>query len=229
MSSAKQFLREEYVPGALFIRTSFKRDRNEFLVRFSEYTPDYLVAFETQIDKVKHIEKALVLTDAQKMATSNLYIRAGEVNNEFNFLSRYFDKCGFDVKPLSKVKRDLTSSNIEGAVDKIGGVIQFVNANTAALVDKGMAADFVATLEADSDYLLAQNVLQNEVKNQVSGLYNANKVEYDKLYDFISAIANDGKVMYKGTPKAKEYTIVNIIERMRSGNSGGGDANASPA
>jgi hypothetical protein len=30
--------------------------------------------------------------------------------------------------------------------------------------------------------------------------------------------------MYAKTPKAKEYTIAKIIERLRSGNSGGGDA-----
>ena len=89
-----------------------------------------------------------------------------------------------------------------------------------------MAADYVAELAADRDYLEAQNVLQNEVKNQVSILYNANKAEYDRLYKYISTIANDGKIFYKGTPKAKEYTIVKIIERMRSGNSGGSETPA---
>jgi hypothetical protein len=49
------------------------------------------------------------------------------------------------------------------------------------------------------------------------------KTAFNKLYDFISEIANDGMVMYKGTPKANEYKIVNIIERLRSGNSWGGD------
>ena len=34
-------------------------------------------------------------------------------------------------------------------------------------------------------------------------------------------IANDGKIFYKGKIKAREYTIVKIIERMRSGNAGG--------
>ena len=119
------------------------------------------------------------------------------------------------------MKRNLTAHNIEGAVDKISGVIQFIEANKDALVAKGMAADFVTTLVADRDYLEAQNLLQNEVKNQVGILYTANKAEYDKLYGYIASIANDGKVMYKGTPKAKEYTIMNIIGRMRSGNTGG--------
>ena len=40
-------------------------------------------------------------------------------------------------------------------------------------------------------------------KNQVSALYTANKAEYDALYVYIAEIANDGKIMYKGTPKEK--------------------------
>ena len=77
-------------------------------------------------------------------------------------------------------------------------------------------------------YLEQENVLQNEVKNQIGALYTENKAEYDALYDYISEIAADGKIMYAKTPKAKEYTIAKIIERMRSGNTGGIDA-ATPA
>ena len=223
MSKGKQFLKEEYLPGALFLKTSFKRDREELFTRFSEYTPEYLVGFETQITKVKEIQQTLVLTEEQKKATVNLYLRANLVNGEFNFLVRYFKKCDFDTKILSQVKRNLNTHNIEGATNKINAVIQFIDANNAALVAKGLAADFTDTLAADRDYLEQQNVLQNQVKNQISVLYNANKVEYDALYGYVSEIANDGKIMYKGTPKEKEYTITRIIERMRSGNVGGVD------
>ncbi|WP_310558313.1 hypothetical protein [Flavobacterium sp.] len=224
MSKEKVFLKEEYVPGALFIKTSFIRDREELVTRFAEYTPEYVVGFESQISTVKHIQRALVLTDEQKQATMNLYSKADSVNFEFNFLSSYFKKCDLDTKILSQVKKDLTARNIEGANDKIASVMQLIEVNAAALVSKGMAANFAETLAADSDYLEQQNVLQNEVKNKVSELYTANKAEYDALYDYIAEIANDGKIMYKGTPKAKEYTITKIIERMRSGNGGGGDA-----
>ncbi len=150
------------------------------------------------------------------------------MNGEFNFLVRYFKKCAFDTSILSQVKRNLNTHNIEGATNKMAAVIQFIAVNTAALEAKGMAPDFVTTLTADRDYLEQQNVLQNQVKNQVSALYNANKVEYDALYGYIAAIANDGKTMYKGTPREKEYTITKIIERMRSGNTGGIDPTTMP-
>jgi CRISPR/Cas system-associated protein Cas5 (RAMP superfamily) len=84
MSKVYSFLKEEYLPGALFIKVSFKRDREELASRFSGYTPDYLVEFETQITKVKLIQQTLVLTAAQKQATVNLYLRADRVNVEFN-------------------------------------------------------------------------------------------------------------------------------------------------
>ncbi len=223
MSKGKQFLQEEYLPGALFIKTSFIRDREELVTRFAEYTPEYLVGFESQITTVKQIQGALVLTEAQKQATANLYLKADSVNVEFNFLSSYFKKCNLETKILSQVKKDLTARNIEGAIAKIAGVVELIEINAAALISKGMAANFAVTLTADRDYLEVQNVLQNEVKNKVSDLYIVNKAEYDALYDYVAEIANDGKIMYKGTPKAKEYTITKIIERMRSGNGGAGD------
>jgi len=228
MSKVYSFLKEEYLPGALFIKASFKRDREELATRFSEYTPEYLVGFETQITKVKQIQQTLVLTEAQKQATVNLYLKADRVNVEFNFLSSYFKKCGLDTKILSEVKKDLTTHNIEGATAKIATVIQLIDANKAALVAKGMAADFSASLAVDRDYLEQENVLQNEVKNQIGALYTANKAEYDALYAYISEIAADGKIMYAKTPKAKEYTIAKIIERMRSGNTGTGDVPSAP-
>jgi hypothetical protein len=170
MSKEKQFLKEEYLPGALFIKTSFVRDRAELVTRFAEYTPEYVVGFEDQIATVKHIQGALVLTEEQKKATVNLYMRANSVNFEFNFLSSYFKKCSLDTKILSQVKKDLTTHNIEGATAKIATVIQLIEVNAAALISKGMAANFTETLAADSDYLEQMNVLQNEVKNKVSDL-----------------------------------------------------------
>lgn len=228
MSKVYSFLKEEYLPGALFIKASFKRDREELASRFSGYTPDYLVGFETQITKVKQIQQTLVLTAAQKQATVNLYLGADRVNVEFNFLSSYFKKCGFDTKILSAVKKDLTTHNIEGAIAKIASVIQLIDANKDVLTAKGMAADFSSALATDRDYLEQENVLQNEVKNQIGALYIANKAAYDALYAYISEIAADGKIMYAKTPKAKEYTIAKIIERMRSGNSGVGDVLLTP-
>ncbi|WP_310559994.1 hypothetical protein [Flavobacterium sp.] len=224
MSKEYSFLKEEYVPGALFIKTSFIRDREELVTRFAEYTPEYVVGYEAQISTVKEIQRTLVLTDEQKQATVNLYRKADSLNVEFNFVASYFKKCTLDTKILSEVKKDLTRRNIEGATDKIASIIQLIEANAIALISKGMAANFGSTLAADRDYLEQQNVLQNQVKNKVSDLYTANKAEYDALYDYIAEIANDGKIMYKGTPKAKEYTIGKIIERMRSGNGGASDA-----
>ena len=55
MSNARQLLKEEFVPAALFIKTSFKRDREELVVKFFDYTPDYLVGLEKQIEKVKTV------------------------------------------------------------------------------------------------------------------------------------------------------------------------------
>jgi len=230
MSKEYSLLIEEYVPAALFLHTSFKRDREELFGRFSIYTPDYLVGFEKQIEKVKNVEKAIVLTTEQKEATNNLYVKADAVNVEFNFLSRYFKKAKLDTKEITLAKKDLNSRNIEGATFKISGIIQLIVANKDVLVSKGMAADYVNKLQDENDFLTNTNVLQNDIKINIGKLYTANKTEYDKLYEYISEITADGKVMYARTNTAKEYTISKIIERLRSPNKGGGgDKPAAPS
>ena len=228
MGKSNYLLKEEYSPAASFLYVSFKRDRLELFVRFKDFTPDYLVGFEAQIDKVKALEKGIVLTTDEKNATKDLYAMAERVNKEFNFLVFYFKKLTFDTGLLSKTKKDLTRRNIEGAIENIKGVKEFLIANKDALVAKGMAADFVETLEGMKVYLDDKNVLQNKMKNQIAALYEANKEVYDTLYEYISEIADAGKRFYIGEKKAKEYTISSLISRMRSGKKGGGDGDATP-
>lgn len=57
--------------------------------------------------------------------------------------------------------------------------------------------------------------------NTLKVLHDANKGIYKELYDYISTIAEAGKIKYKGTVLADQYTISKIIDRMRSSNQGG--------
>lgn len=223
MGKSNYLLKEEYSPAASFLYVSFKRDLAELFLRFKDFTPDYLLGFETQIGKVKALEKGIVLTTDEKNATKDLYAMADRVNKEFNFLVFYFKKLNFDTGLLSKTKKDLTRRNIEGAIEDINGVKELLVANRDALVAKGMAADFVETLEGMKVYLDDKNVLQNKMKNQIAALYEGNKRVYDKLYEYISEIVDAGKRLYAGEKKVKEYTITSLISRMRSGKKGGGD------
>jgi hypothetical protein len=221
--SKRDLLKEEYVPAGLFIKKSFDRDRLELTSRFPMFTEDFSAEFGKQIEKVKQLESSVVLKSEIAKETRLLYAAANELNREFNFLVYYFKKATLTTKLLSSVKRNLTNRNIEGAVDKIKGVIDIVTAKRAVLVEKGMGSDFPEQLAIKRDYLEDKNGVQNEYRDAISKLYGDHQPEYEKLLDYIQDIADAGKRFYATDRKVGEYTITKLISRMRSGNDGGGD------
>jgi len=221
MSNSKTLMIEEYVPAGRFLLNSFTHDRAELALHFSEFTPAYLADFESKIEVVRNLEKTIVLTETQKQATAELYALASTLNNDLNFLVFYFKRAALDTKMLTKLKADLAKHNIEGACDKITAVIQYITAQHQVLESKGMAVSYPATLDTTRTALETKNELQNSVRNLKKQLYENNKVAYDALYGYVSTIADAGKIRYKGTSKALEYTISKIIARMRSSNTSG--------
>jgi hypothetical protein len=209
--------KEEYVPAGTFLATSFLRDRVDLSSRFSEFTPDYTIAFEKQLQKVDALEQPYKMTEAQKKATLNLYFVATEMSKELNFLSFYFKRASLDPAIITAIKKDINGHNIEGACLKIKGLIDFVKSESVVLESKGMAVGFVATLETTKADLEAKNALQNEIMNNKKQLYEDNKTDYDALYDFIKTITSAGKIFYNGVVKADEYTVTKMISRMRAG------------
>ena len=221
MSSSVSLRMEEYAPTGAFLKTSFERDRAELATRFSEFTPAYLTDFETQLAKVEKLESTLTLTEDQKGITSSLYVASNVVNKDLNFLSFYLERAGLDTATVTAVKKDLNVRNIEGAVLKMEGLVQYVVSKKALLEAKGMSTTFpdeLATAKAD---LATKNELQNSVMNIKKQLHKDNKKEYDTLYSFIILITKAGKIMYDGERKRDEYVITKLVARMRGGKNGG--------
>ncbi len=223
-----RFRIEEYFPGGSFLKKSFATDRAELAVRFPEFTAAYETLFINKLKEVKVLEQSVKLTEEEKDATNALYTAADALDKELNFLSFYFKQAGLDSGIISAVKKDLSNSNIEGACDKLEGVIQYITDKQPVLEPKGMGAGFPAELAAKRDFLNEKNELQNEKENALNTLYAANKGVYKALLKYIMTICEAGKIMYKGTVKADEYTVSKLISRMRSGNEGGGGTPPTP-
>ena len=207
---------EEYAPLGSFLLASFTRDQAAIEVRFKKLDTTYLGAFEDQLNIVKKLEGTLVLTEEQKKATAELYAEADVVNKDLNFLSSYFKDAGLPTAAISSLKKNLKRSNIEGALLEMRDLRQYVIANVTALVDEGMDAGYPAELEAHIDSMEALNTLQNSVLNTRKQLVDANMVDYKKLYEFISTIAEKGKLIFKGTVIEDEYNITKLVNRMRA-------------
>lgn len=212
--------KEEYSVAAGFLKTSFANNRVDLATRFTDFTPTYEADFAAKIAQVVSLEQGITLTNEQKTATAELYNAAKELNAELNYLGFYFKKANLDKKLITGLKKELSKNNIEGANQKITGIVQFITDRQALLETKGMASTFPADLAQTRDVLQAKNELQNQKMNTLKVLHNANKGIYKELYDYISTIAEAGKIKYKGTILADQYTISKIIDRMRSGNQG---------
>jgi hypothetical protein len=202
------------------LKTSFAINRADLATRFPEFDAAYETAFAAKIDQVTNLEQGIILTDEQKTATTGLYQASKELNNELNFLGFYFKKANLYKALITNLKKDLTKNNIEGATQKITGIVQYINDKQTILAQKGMTATFPAELAQTRDLLKEKNQLQNKKMNALKVLHDANKVVYAELFDYISTIAEAGKIKYKGTVLASQFTISKLIDRMRSSNSG---------
>lgn len=219
----RRFTLEEYVPGGKFLLVSFRRDRKELEQRFRQFTAVYLSDFEKQLGKVDELESTLVKSKEKEQVTNKLYLETNETTKELEFLAFYVKRAKLDVKFLSGVRKDLRNGNVEGAYKKLKDVIQFVKQHSTALESKGLPDNYDEVLSKKKDILTELNDLQNESINARIKLTSVNKGEYAALYEFISAIAEAGKIYFDGKKEEDEYTITKLISRMRSGNTGGGD------
>jgi hypothetical protein len=109
----------------------------------------------------------------------------------------------------------LFAHNIEGAILKIESLKQFITANQSLLEEEGMAKTFPAQLATHKTSFEAKNTDQSEYMKQVKKLTDDNKAHYDELYDFISKVANKGKLLFKDNRTKEEYNITKNLGKMR--------------
>lgn len=221
MGTGFRVRKEEYTTLGDFIRTSFVRDQSGILLRFSKMNAAYLAAFTAKLTEVKTLESGLVLSEQQKNVTASLYAEATIVNEDLNFLISYLKRAKLNTTEVSKLKRDLSINNIEGAVLKMESVKQYVVANSVALIAEGMAAGFTAAFEVRKLSLTEKNALQNSVMNARKVLTDSNLAKYEALYDYIVDIADAGKLVFAKSIVKDEYNVSKILKRMRAGNGGG--------
>ncbi len=208
--------KEEYTTLGDFILTSYSRDMDVISARFPKLGAAYKDAFVSKLDFVKGLESGLVVKESQKEATISLNIEAGELNDELNFVSSYFEDAGLNTALVTEVKNDLFNDNIEGAVLKIEGLKQYIIAHLDVLIEEGMDGHFPDKLADHKLSLSNKNKAQNDFMNNHKEIIAANVAHYDALYDFISAIAKKGKLVFKGKVFQDEYTISMIVKRMRA-------------
>jgi hypothetical protein len=209
---------EEVTAFGDFIMTSYTRDFEFIRSKFPKLDEAFKNDFIGKLSFVKELESSLVLTESQKNVTASLYAEAKQLNGDLNFLSSYFVDAGLNPFIVTSLKKDLSQSNIEGAILKIEGVLQFVVAHESALIAEGMGADFAVVLRNYKESLILKNKTQNELMNIRKELTDTNITHYTALLKIIRTITNKGKLVFKGSIFSDEYINRKVLQRMRAAN-----------
>ena len=213
---------EEYTALGDFVRSSFVKHQPDLLVRYPKLNATFLADFTALLTEIKTLESSLILTEAQKTATTLLYAEADVVNKELTFLASYVKNAGLNNGIVTDLKKALDTSNIEGAVLKMEALHQYILLHSAELEDEGMLATFPAAFAVHKTSIEAKNAVQNDYMNARKTLTDANQSKYKDLYGMIMKIMNAGKLVFYNTVTRDEFSVSKVLGRMRSTGSGGG-------
>lgn len=205
---------EDHSPLGDFIVTSIAEHLGDITARFPKRNKTSLDELVAALDRVKSLESTYVKTEELKSATAKLASGAYALNRELNFMKDYLKEAGLDFKATSRLKRMLTTGNIEGATLLLKDLADYAEKFKHELMDEGMPADFPAELRAWRVTLSADNAMQNKLLNDRKDLYDTNRQAYDTLYDLIMKFANAGKKVFAGTVTADEFTVSKVLKRM---------------
>lgn len=105
---------------------------------------------------------------------------------------------------------------MEGALANLKALRQVVNSNRELLNNKAMKTNFPELLETKFEEITVKSNLQTKIMQDRQLLTDANVNSYNKLYnDYIMDVCAIGKVIYKGNPKVKEYTLTDLLKKLR--------------
>jgi hypothetical protein len=207
---------EEIVPLADMLIASFERDQATFQAENVGYSVPFLNQFKAQTESVRQLERADTLLIQQKTITRELYQLADELYQPLKVFGIVVDKSGLPTTIVQETISNLRNRNFEGALVNLKALNQVVNSNAELLTNKAMKANFPDLLETKFEEITIKSNLQTRIMQQRQLLTNNNVENYNKLYnDYIMDICKMGKVIFKKSPKVKEYTITELVKKLR--------------
>ncbi|MFC4816491.1 hypothetical protein [Flavobacterium sp. GCM10023249] len=207
---------EEIVPLADMLIASFERDQAIFQTENVGYSLPFLQEFKAQTELVRQLERADTLLIQQKMTTRELYQLADELYQPLKVFGIVVNKSGLPTNIVQETIFNLKKRNIEGALVNLKALNQVVNENAELLTGKAMKSNFPDLLETKFEEITIKSNLQSKIMQQRQLRTNTNVESYNKLYnDYILDVCKMGKILFYKSPKVKEYTISNLVKKLR--------------
>ena len=207
---------EELVPVADMLIASFERDQEQLEAENELFSEAFLNAFKAHTEAVRQLERADTLLIQQKTTTNELYRLADDLRQPLKLFGIVIEKAGLPTSIVQDTLANLRIRNMEGALVNLKALNQVVNSNLTLLTSKAMKADFPKLLEEKFNQITTKSNLQSKIMQKRQLLTDANLGSYSKLYnEYIADVCKIGKVVYQGQAKAKEYTISNLVKKLR--------------
>ena len=213
MKSSK-IRQEEYPLVGLAMRESFARARADFQTFYRSMTDEFLAGFDAAIAGIQEVHSASTGLPEQKDASAKVYGLQSSLYRKSLFLKDYVKDAGLDAGPASEAVKALRKADTEAAVKAVRQAVSYYTPLVAQLKD--MPEGFADAFVADAVELERLNTEQNTAMNFRANLTGENRAKYDALDGYISKVSNAGKRIYKGTPKANEYTVSHLLSRIRT-------------
>lgn len=207
---------EEYLPLAKDLMASFNRDLTDFENEDHNYSQTYKDAFQAKITEVEQKEASNTALVQQKQITQDLYLLGENLKKPLKSLRIRIERAAIPTKLTVQILKDIKSRNFEGVSEKLGNLISLVDSNSAALEAKGMKNTVPQDLHNAQTNIAAKADEQTQLMKKVASIVNSNNELYDQLYQFISEICEDGKLIYEGEQKADEYTIKKMLAKLHA-------------
>lgn len=207
---------EEYLPLAKDLMASFSRDLADFTDEDHNYTQTYADDFQAKITETEQKETSNTALVQQKQITQDLYLLGENLKKPLKSLRIRIERAGIPTKLTVQVLKDIKNRNFEGVSAKLADLISLVNNNSAILQTKGMKNTLPQDLQDAQTAIAAKADEQTQLMKKVAGIADTNKVLYEELYQYISEICEDGKLIYEGEQKADEYTIKKMLAKLHA-------------
>ncbi|WP_042722601.1 hypothetical protein [Flavobacterium sp. B17] len=208
--------KEEYVPMADVLLRSLARDLSVFEAENHLFNSGYLQAMQSKTDEVRAKEAADLVLVQQKQSTEDLYILGNQLSKPLKILNMVIKKANVKTSLATDVLNKIKKRNFEGALMSLNSLKQIVSAQSALLQAKGMKADMLTTLEDAFTAITAKSNEQTAFQQQRKAFTSTNNHLYKELYQYISEVAQLGKIIFSGEQKASEYTIDRILAMLHS-------------
>lgn len=213
---------EEYPQVGLSMKESFTRDQAEFSTHYKSMGAEFLSGFEAAIADIQAMHAATTGMPEQKDASARVYELQSGLYRKSLFLKDYVKAAELDAAAANEAVKALRKGDTEASVKAVRQAISIYQPHVPKLTD--MPEGFAESFVSDANELEILNNEQNSAMNFRIYLTAENRAKYDAMDEYIRKVGNAGRRIFKGTPKAKEYTVSNLLSRIRAPKRAGEEA-----